>query len=68
MDAGFAVLVVTEGEGQVVSGSQRLDVARGSTYVVPAGFGAWEVRGPVRMLVARPSESWPAGLFPGADG
>jgi mannose-6-phosphate isomerase len=68
VEPGFAVLVVTEGEGHLVSGSERLVVSRGETYVVPAGFGTWELRGPVRALVARPSEAWPADLFAEVDG
>jgi mannose-6-phosphate isomerase len=66
--AGFAVLVVIEGAGHIVSRSHRLAVSRGETYVVPAAFGEWEVRGPVRMLVARPGQAWPADLFPGGHG
>lgn len=67
VQAGFAVLVAIEGRADIVAGPHHVTVVRGETFVVPASFGDWEVRGPVRLLVARPGQAWPADLFPGDD-
>lgn len=64
--AGFAVLVVVEGRGDITNGADRLSVSRGDTLVVPAAFGDWAVRGSLRVLVARPGQGWPTDLFPGS--
>jgi mannose-6-phosphate isomerase len=62
VEPGFAVAVVLGGEGALASDEGSTDVERGQTYVVPAGFGAWEARGDVRLVVARPGVGWPVGL------
>jgi mannose-6-phosphate isomerase len=50
IDAGFAVLVVSEGH-MTLSGQ---DAPRGSTWLVPAEAGAIELNGTGEVLVARP--------------
>jgi hypothetical protein len=59
------VLVALDGEGDLVSERDACAVRRGDTFVVPAGFGDWEARGPLRIVVARPGDGWPA---PGPGG
>lgn len=60
--AGFAVVIVIDGHGNLVSASGRRAVSRGDTLVVPSGLGDWEAHGALRMVVARPGVDWPAGL------
>jgi mannose-6-phosphate isomerase len=60
--AGYAVLVVLDGEGELVAEQGSRPVSRGDTLVVPAAFGDWQARGPVRMLLARPGVGWPGAL------
>jgi mannose-6-phosphate isomerase len=62
LPAGYAVGVVLEGSGELVSEQGTLSVRRGSTFVVPAAFGDWSVRGAVRVVLARPGVGWPVGL------
>ena len=65
LPAGFAVLVVLDGEGDLVGQRDHCSVRRGDTLVVPAGCGDWEARGPVRVVVARPGAGWPSRAVPG---
>jgi mannose-6-phosphate isomerase len=60
--AGFAAVVVLEGGGALVSGAGEVPVAGGDLVAVPAAYGAWSVRGPLHVLVARPGIGWPAAL------
>lgn len=60
--AGFAVVLVTDGEGELVSASGRLAVARGQVLAVPHAFGDWRVEGGAEVLVAEPGAGWPATL------
>jgi mannose-6-phosphate isomerase len=62
--AGFAVALVLEGDG-VFSGSDEFPFRAGQVFAVPAGFGAWEVRGPGSVLVATPGAGWPRSLAEG---
>jgi mannose-6-phosphate isomerase len=59
--AGFAVVVVLAGAGQLraaaLDNSPRL--TRGQVWVVPAAAGDWTVTGDVRVLVCRPGTTWP---------
>ncbi len=55
LPAGFGVLLVVEGAGQVETadaGSRR--VARGDALLVPWSAGTWSLDGPVTALLARP--------------
>lgn len=64
LDAGFAVLVVVGGAGEVVTGDASLDVRRGDTVLLPAAAGEVEIRGDgVEVLVCRPpaASRWAAG-------
>ncbi len=61
MPAGFAVLLVLEGAGQVV-GAGTVELARGEAWVVPAAYGDWSVEGDLTLLVARPGAEWPNDL------
>jgi mannose-6-phosphate isomerase len=51
--AGFAVLVVTAGEGLLVGGWGSTALARGSTIVVPAGAGPYSLSGSARVVRCR---------------
>jgi mannose-6-phosphate isomerase len=56
--AGFAVVVVLAGSGELASEEDTDDetqpVAAGQVLAVPAGFGDWRATGDVRLLVCRP--------------
>ncbi|MDQ1588119.1 MAG: mannose-6-phosphate isomerase [Microbacteriaceae bacterium] len=55
LEAGFAVLIVTDGSLRLEFGPERaLDLPRGSTVVVPHSAGPLAVSGPGRLLVCRP--------------
>ncbi len=62
--AGFAVLVVLGGDGEI-TGEGTVAVSRGQVFAVPFEFGDWQVRGPVDALVCRPGAGWPetAGIL-----
>lgn len=64
--AGFAVVLVTDGEGELVGATARIAIARGQAFAVPHAFGAWTVEGAASVLVAEPGAGWPATLA-GAD-
>jgi mannose-6-phosphate isomerase len=55
--AGFAVLIVLDGDGALVSATGTLALSAGQTCVVPAGFGDWEARGPLRLVLVRPGRA-----------
>jgi mannose-6-phosphate isomerase len=55
--AGFAVLVVLDGDGRLNSGVGDLDVHRGDVALVPHCAGRWELSGEVRGVVCRPPAS-----------
>lgn len=60
MPAGFAVVVVLDGDGSLVGDQEGVcPVHRGEVLAVPAAFGGWRADGYVRLLVCRP------GLVPG---
>lgn len=61
--AGFAVLVVTGGVGQVVTAGAVTPVRRGTTVLVPAAAGPTRIEGEeVQVLVCRPPAA--GGLSP----
>ena len=49
--ASFHAVVVTDGMCTLVSGVQRLVLARGETAFIPAGIGAYDVRGHCEILL-----------------
>ena len=57
VDAGFAVVLVTEGEGILVAEQgDRFALRRGDAVIVPWASGAWGVEGRVEALVCRPPD------------
>jgi mannose-6-phosphate isomerase len=62
VEAGYAVALVLEGHGRLASEQGELEVAKGDVLAVPAGFGDWQARGRLRLVVARPGAGWPVGL------
>ncbi|MEV7873995.1 class I mannose-6-phosphate isomerase [Microbacterium sp. NPDC089188] len=61
-EAGFAVVLVREGSGALVSDTASVDVERGQVYAVPHAFGAWRLTGEAEVLVAAPGAGWPGTL------
>ena len=62
VEAGFGVVLVTEGIGQLVGASEDIPVERGEVYAMPYGFGGWHVEGDAAILVASSVIGWPAGV------
>lgn len=57
VDAGFAVVLVTEGDGVLVAEQgDRLPLRRGDAVVVPWASGAWGVEGRIEALACRPPD------------
>jgi mannose-6-phosphate isomerase len=63
--AGFAVVLVTEGEGALIGDAGRLDVTGGQVLAVPHSFGAWRLEGDAEVLVGEPGADWPQTLTAG---
>lgn len=57
--AGFAVVVVLNGDGELAGQTETIEVSRGQVLAVPHAFGSWQVRGDVQLLVCRPGLGWP---------
>ncbi|BCB83904.1 class I mannose-6-phosphate isomerase [Phytohabitans suffuscus] len=55
-EAGFAVVVVTAGRGELRWSGGAMPVTRGRTLVVPDAAGPLEFRGQVSAIVCRPPE------------
>lgn len=57
VDAGFAILLVTEGEGVLVAErGARLALRRGDAAVVPWASGPWRLEGHVETVACRPPD------------
>jgi mannose-6-phosphate isomerase len=56
--AGFAVVVVIDGSGELETADSTEPVSRGDVFAMPAAAGDWTVRGDVTTLVARASQNW----------
>jgi mannose-6-phosphate isomerase len=54
--AGYAVLVVLAGAGELVSADGTTALVRGDVCAVPAALGDWQLRGDVRAVLARPGD------------
>jgi mannose-6-phosphate isomerase len=52
--AGFAVVVVLDGEGRLSGGGGDVDVRRGDVALVPHAAGPWSVSGTATGVVCRP--------------
>ncbi|MGH3424220.1 MAG: class I mannose-6-phosphate isomerase [Nocardioidaceae bacterium] len=63
--AGFAALVVLDGEGTLNGDGQPVSVRAGEAYAVPAGYGPWSLGGDVRLLLCRPGADWPGDVAAG---
>lgn len=63
--AGFAVVLVREGDGTLVGETGRIDVGRGQVLAVPHAFGAWRLEGEAEVLVGAPGTGWPETLHDG---
>jgi len=57
--AGFAVVVVLAGAGELVGAGGAVSTARGQVWAVPAAFGDWGADGDLRLVIARPAAGWP---------
>ena len=55
--AGFAAVVVLDGDGELVAADEPTPVKRGDVLAVPAAAGDWTVRGEAEVLVARPAQT-----------
>ena len=56
MPAGFGVLVVTGGEGELECGAAApIAVRAGMTLVIPTAAGPWRLRGDVAVICCRPA-------------
>ena len=64
-EAGFAVVLVTAGDGSLVAAGGRVDASDGQVFVVPHAFGPWHVEGDATALVAEPGAGWPDSLSVG---
>lgn len=58
IEAGFGVVLVTDGSGRLVGARESVVVERGEVYAVPHGFGPWHVEGDAAILVAGPGVGW----------
>ena len=65
-EPGFAVVLVSDGAGELVSDAGRVEVERGQVYAVPHAFGAWRLTGHAEVLVAAPGAGWPRTLRDGS--
>ncbi|MRX44087.1 class I mannose-6-phosphate isomerase [Agromyces kandeliae] len=63
--AGFAVVLVTEGSGELVGAGGRIPVAKGEAFAVPHAFGDWRLVGDGSVLVGEPGAGWPGTLGDG---
>lgn len=57
LPAGFAVLVVESGAGEMRCEGDRCQVRKGETWVVPHGAGTLTLSGDLRLLVCLPPEA-----------
>ncbi|MEV8026194.1 class I mannose-6-phosphate isomerase [Microbacterium sp. NPDC080220] len=63
--AGFAVVLVTDGAGELVGAGGRVPASRGEVFAVPHAFGDWRLEGAASVLVAEPGAGWPQSLTRG---
>ncbi|MGA9100994.1 class I mannose-6-phosphate isomerase [Aeromicrobium sp.] len=56
--AGFAAVVVIDGNGELETAESTEQVTRGDVLAMPAAAGDWTMRGDLRMLVARAAQNW----------
>lgn len=63
--AGFAVVLITDGSGELTSGKHAIAVHHGDVLAVPHSFGPWQLHGQAHALVGRPGTDWPRSLRTG---
>ena len=63
VEAGFAIVVVTDGHGVVSVGDSGQQVERGDALLIPHSAGSWMLSGDVVAMVCRP----PAASAPEAE-
>lgn len=56
VEAGFAIVVVTDGTGLMTFGDSGREVARGDALLVPHAAGPWTLSGDVVAMVCRPPD------------
>ena len=56
LDAGFSILVVTDGSGALRTAGGELALQRGSAVLVPHGAGEGELTGELTVLRSRPAD------------
>lgn len=59
LEAGFAILVVLEGQGRLQTAGGALDVSRGETILVPYGSGDSRLEGTALAIRCRPPAAAP---------
>jgi mannose-6-phosphate isomerase len=65
VEAGFAVVLVTEGTGRLVAEfAAALEVTRGEAAVIPWSAGDWRFEGVIEAIVCRPPTPRRAGDVP----
>ena len=54
VDAGFAIVIATEGRGVLTMDDHGQEIARGDALLIPYVAGAWSLTGDVVAMVCRP--------------
>ncbi|MGA0208324.1 MAG: class I mannose-6-phosphate isomerase [Candidatus Nanopelagicales bacterium] len=54
MAAGFSIVLITGGRGDLAFGNHGQEVARGDAVLIPYAAGAWRLEGDVVAMVCRP--------------
>ena len=60
--AGFVVVVILAGTGELVGADGAVSTHRGEVWAIPAAFGDWSANGDVRLVIARPAAAWPSDV------
>ena len=54
VDAGFAIVIATEGRGVLTLGDHGQEIARGDAVLIPYAAGPWSLSGDLVAMVCRP--------------
>ncbi len=54
VDAGFAIVIATEGHGVLTLGDHGQEIARGDALLIPYAAGPWSLSGDLVAMVCRP--------------
>jgi mannose-6-phosphate isomerase class I len=63
--AGFAVVTVLAGAGELIGAEGAVSTHRGHVWAVPSAFGDWSANGDLRLVIARAAADWPADVVTG---